>query len=267
MKFIASIQPFSKKCLLKNHWNQNSPLSKGKIFKQQTPFYMQTTHLTDLDIQLISNYFDSLKKNNQDFGCLSVIGFCFRTLIAFVFVVCFWSMSSVLIHLFISSDNVSLFLGLILTILFFGYYFIADILNSPSNKEIELEKNEALRIILESNKKIILTDTIIANFTSTHTGYQGVRRDSYYFKVEKLGSLDSIREKISHVGSLTEGEKLYFHIVHYDFLNNKSRTGLFPHGHFIFKIETFDEQHDVSEIIGIGQVMNSNFIPESEWHN
>ena len=55
---------------------------------------MQATHLTDLDIQLISNYFDSLKKNNQDFGCLSVIGFCFRTLIAFVFVVIAFSVIS-----------------------------------------------------------------------------------------------------------------------------------------------------------------------------
>ena len=226
---------------------------------------MQVTHLTDLDIQLISNYFDSLKKNNRDFGCLSVIGFC---LISFVFVLCFCAIS-VLIHLFISSENISVFLGLILTILFFGYYFIADILDSPSKKEIELEKNEALRIILESNKKIILTDTIIANFTSTYTevGQYGRVITSYYFKVEKLGRLDSIREKISHVGSLSKGEKLYFHIVHYDFLNHKSRTGLFPSGHFIFKIETFDEQHDVSEIIGIGQVMNNNFIPESEWHN
>lgn len=257
---------------------------------------MQATHLTDFDIHLISNYFDSLKNNYFGFG-LSVLSFCFiftyvfipsgrviaffclilamlfsedmmGYILFFVVVACFWAMSSTLISLFISSEKVSAFLALIPTILFFWHYFIADhILNIPSNKEIELEKNEALRIILESNKKIILTDTIIANFTSTHTGYQGVRRDSYYFKVEKLGRLDSIREKISHVGSLSKGEKLYFHIVHYDFLNNKSRTGLFPSGHFIFKIETFDEQHDVSEIIGIGQVMNNNFIPESEWHN
>jgi len=259
---------------------------------------MQATHLTDSDIKLISNYFDSLKNNyfgngltilsfftyfliflfipSAQAGLYLACGFILLTLffleemsafmIIFSFAVHIWALSSFLILLFIPSFKVGLFLGLIPTILFFKDS-IAYILNIPSNKEIELEKNEALRIILESNKKIILTDTIIANFTSTHTGYQGVRRDSYYFKVEKLGSLDSIREKISHVGSLTEGEKLYFHIVHYDFLNNKSRTGLFPHGHFIFKIETFDEQHDVSEIIGIGQVMNSNFIPESEWHN
>lgn len=313
MKFIASIQPFSKKCLLKNHWNQNSPLSKGKIFKQQTPFYMQATHLTDLDIQLISNYFDSLKNNYFGFGlkilsvftCILIYIFIpsgrviafFCLILAmlfskdmmgyilfFVFVVIIWGMSCfficcisyALMFLFIPSGipsgeingflEVNGFLGLIPTILFFKD-LIADILNIPSNKEIELEKNEALRIILESNKKIILTDTIIANFTQSHPTLHGAHRDSYYFKVEKLGSLDSIREKISNVGSLAEGEKLYFHIVHYDFLNNKSRTGLFPNGHFIFKIETFDEQHDVSEIIGIGQVMNNNFIPESEWHN
>jgi hypothetical protein len=231
---------------------------------------MQVTHLTDLDMQLISNYFDSLKKNNRDFGCLSVLFFCFATYIAFCFVLCFWIMLTFLIDFFISSYNVSAFLGLILIILFFGYYFIADILDSPSKKEIELEKNEALRIILESNKKIILTDTIIQNYWDTRTHGTGdhIRIISeQHFKVEKLGRLHSIREKISHVGSLTKGKKLYFHIVHYDFLNHKSRTGLFPNGHFIFKIETFDEQHDVSEIIGIGQVMNSNFIPESEWHN
>ena len=70
---------------------------------------MQVNHLTDLDIQLISNYFDSLKKNNRDFGCLSVIGFC---LIAYIFVLCF-SAIFVLIHLFISSEKVSAFLALI----------------------------------------------------------------------------------------------------------------------------------------------------------